>query len=84
MFRKLLGYYLPFDEELNFQLLWIWQNAKFYAYRNAIACVACAGIAIGADSYRLPLTSAVALGYSAIATFFTTVFTLAALDPRQR
>ena len=84
MFKKLLAYYLPFDEEMGFQLLWIWQNAKVYAYRNAIASVACTGIAIGANIYRIPIAGTVAFSCGVVATFFATVFTAAVLDPRNR
>lgn len=84
MFKKLLAYYLPFDEAMTFQFMWVWQNARYYAYRNAIACVAFTGLAISANSYQMPVASAIALGCGVVTTFFATVFTVAALDPRGR
>lgn len=84
MFQKLVAYYLPFDTGLGFRLPWIWERAKQYAFRNAIAALALAGISLGADAYQLPMAAVASHGLTLVTVFFATVFTAAALDPRFR
>lgn len=84
LLKKLIAYYLPFDETLVFKLPWVWQNARQYAYRNGIACLALAGISLAADAYQFPIAATAAHGLVAVTTFFAALFTAAALDPRFR
>ena len=84
MLKKLLAYYLPFDQEMVFQLPLIWENARLYAYRNGIACLALAAIALSADAMKMPVPATVAHALAMVTTFCAAVFTAAALDPRQR
>ncbi len=82
MLKRLLAYYLPFDREQGFRFEWIWQNARRYAYRNGIACLALAAIALTADALQLPVAATVAYALAIVTTFCASVFTAAALDPR--
>lgn len=84
LFRKLVGYYLPFDSGLSFRLPWIWERATQYAYRNAIAGAALAGISLSADAYGLPLAATATHVLTLFNVFLATVFTAAAVDPRFR
>ena len=81
--KKLMAYYLPFDQDFAFQLELIWQNAPRYAYRNGIACLALAAIALTAQALHLPIPATIAHGLAIVTTFFASVFTAAALDPRR-
>lgn len=84
LFKRLLAYYLPFDQGLAFQIPWIWQNARQYAYRNAIACVALVGLSLTAKAYQLTTAATATHALAIITTFFATVFTFAAIDHRLR
>ncbi|MGE0082623.1 MAG: hypothetical protein AB7U81_15190 [Thiohalomonadaceae bacterium] len=84
MFGKLIAYYLPFDAGLGFRLPWVWERARLYALRNAIAALALAGISLGAEAYQLPMAALASHGLTLVTVFFATVFTAAALDPRFR
>jgi hypothetical protein len=84
VFKRFVAYYLPFDAALSFQMPWIWQHGKTYAFRNGIACAALVGISLAAKSYQLPVAAMATHALAIITIFFTTVFTAAALDPRAR
>ncbi|MCK9531016.1 MAG: hypothetical protein M0R77_10735 [Gammaproteobacteria bacterium] len=84
MFGKLLAYYLPVDATPAFRLPWVWERARQYAYRNAIAGVALTGIFLGAEAHALPGAALAAQVLTIVNVFFATVFTAAALDPRFR
>ena len=82
MLKRVLAYYLPFDRERGFRLEWVWQNARLYAYRNGIACLALAAIALTADAMQLSIVAFIAYALAVATTFCASVFTAAALDPR--
>lgn len=84
MFGKLIAYYLPYDTASGFRTPWIWERARRYAARNAIAALALAGISLGAEVYQLPMAAVASHGLTLVTVFFATVFTAAALDPRFR
>lgn len=84
MFRQLLSYYLPFDAELGFRLPWVWANARQYAYRHAIACLAMTAISLAADANALPAMALAAHALALVTVFFASLFTMAAIDPRAR
>jgi hypothetical protein len=84
LLKRFIAYYLPFDQGMEFQAPLIWQNARQYAYRNGIACLALVGISLAADAHDFGLAATATHGLAIVTTFFATVFTAAALDPRYR
>ncbi len=80
--RKLISYYLPFDDEMAFSLPLVWENGKRYAYRHGIACVALGTVTVAADVSAMPVIASVTFGLTCVTSLVGSICAGAAMDAR--